>query len=109
MAGSHACLIKPASFSTCLTISAGSETFHSIGVSLDRRQLDASKGWRVKPNWWLGSEQSKDESDESDGIAPGIIAPGITPGPIHPSFPSPASKMYGEHGLGSANGLGRAR
>ena len=108
MAGSHTLLRNPASFSTCLTMSTGSETSHSIGVSLGRRQSDASNRLRVNPNWWLWSEQSEDESDESDGIRPGTT-PGITPGPTNAPFPPPRSKACGEHGLRSANGLGRRR
>jgi len=104
VAGSCALLRNSASFSTCLTVSTGSETFHSIDVSLGRRQSDARNRLRVNPNWWLGSEQSEDESDELDGITPGT-----TPGPSHPSYLSPRSRICGEHGLRSANGLGKRR
>ena len=100
MAGSPAFARKSASCCTCLAMSAGSETSHSIDV---RRWSDASNGWRwsVVPNWWSGSEQSEEESDE--------MGFGINPRAPDQSLPSPTSTIRGVHGLRFANGLGRGR
>lgn len=106
MAGSCACWRKYPSHSTCLAMSAGSETFHSIGVSSDEGQFDVNNGWRVSPNRWPEFEQSEEESEVSDGMGLGITAR-----PADPSFPLLGSAISGDSGCGlkSANGLGRVR
>jgi len=50
VAGLPAITRNAALFSTCLAMSAGSETFHSIGVSSDEEPLGVRDGWSVSPN-----------------------------------------------------------
>ena len=92
------------SYVTCLAISTGSETFHSIGVSFDKTLFETRIGWSVNPGRWSGSERSEEESDESDEMELGIISR-----PVDPPFPFSTSKIRGLHGLASAKGLGRGR
>jgi hypothetical protein len=83
-------------------MTAGSETFHSIGVSLEEGPFEVRSGWSVVPNRWSWSKQSEEESDELDGI--GL---GMSPRPVDSSFPFPVSTINGEHRVESTKGSGR--
>ena len=50
VAGSCACAMKLASPNPCLTISTGSETFHSMGVSFGRKQFEPRNGLSATPD-----------------------------------------------------------
>lgn len=103
VAGSIAFARNPASACTCRAMSAGSETFQSIGVPPGRKESDTRNWWSVIPDWWPGPESSEDDSDDSDEMTPGM-----SPSPVDQAFPSPTWTICEENGLGSVNGLGRA-